>query len=88
MNKVDLGEAFGASTGGMDVVSAKIAAPFQGLVDWEVCQILVTESHDLALGDVQRQLILARVGELGELDAPDLGADGGCQLGGFGHALG
>jgi hypothetical protein len=55
-------------------------------------QILITEEHDAALGDQQRELVSLLVGQVFELQADDLGADvrgqvldfcGGGEEGGF-----
>jgi hypothetical protein len=62
-------------------IPAKVAAELEGLLNGQVLEVLVAEGHDLALGDEARQLVLAGVVELAELDAADLGADGGRQVG-------
>lgn len=60
---------------------AEVAAELEGLLNGQVLEVLVAEGDDLALGDEARQLVLAGVVELAELDAADLGADGGRQVG-------
>lgn len=46
-----------------------------------VLEVLVAEDHHAPLGDEQRELVLLRIAELRELQAADLGADDGCELG-------
>ena len=64
----------------MHVQSSEVSAVFQGLLDGQRCEVLVTEGDDLLLGDEQGQLVLAFVVELGELDAEDLCANGGSDV--------
>ena len=84
VDEVHLRVASGRARSGMDVVTAKVAAELQRLGDGQVGEVLVAEGHDLAIGDVSRELILARVGEAADLDALDFSADGGCQVGDLG----
>lgn len=57
-------------------VAAVLLEPLAALVD----EVLVTEDQDAPLGGPQRELILLLVGELAELQAPDLGADVGSHV--------
>lgn len=43
VHEVDLREALGCSRGLVDVVSAKVAAEYQGFLDGQVCKVLVAE---------------------------------------------
>lgn len=43
VHEVDFGVALGSAGGLVDVVTAKVAAQLQGLVDGEVSKVLVTE---------------------------------------------
>lgn len=86
MHEVNLGVALRRTRGGVDVVATEVASELEGLGDGQVGQVLVAEGHDLALGDEARQLVLAGGRELGELDAPDLGAGLGRQVG-DGHSV-
>jgi len=50
-------------------------------LDTDVFEVLVTEDDDTALGDEEGKLVLLDVAQLGELQAADLGADDGRELG-------
>jgi hypothetical protein len=43
VDEVDFGKALGGTGGRVDMVTAKVAAKFQGFVDGEACKVLVTE---------------------------------------------
>lgn len=81
VDEVNLGVALGRARRGVDVVAAKVLAVLEGVGDGEVGKVLVAEGDDLARGDVVRELVLARVGEGRQLDAVDLAADAGRELG-------
>lgn len=74
---MDLGIALGDPGCGVDVVSSEVAAECEDLVDWGVCEILVPEDEDFALGCEERELVFCGIAEGGELDSGDLGA--GCR---------
>lgn len=81
VHQVNLGMALGSARRGVDVLAAKVRAVLQRVGDRQVRKVLVAEGNDLALGHVQRQLVLAGVGQRRQLDALDLAADGGRQVG-------
>lgn len=90
VHEVHLGEVLGRTRGRVDVVAAKVGAVVEGLVDGQVGKVLVAEGDDLALGDEAGELVLAGVGQAAQLDAVDLGADGGrevCDLGAGGQEV-
>jgi hypothetical protein len=60
----------------MNMVTTKVASKLESFGDGKVGEILVSEGNDLALSDVTGELVLAGFGELAQLDALDLGADG------------
>lgn len=80
VDEVNLGVALGRARGGVDVLAAKVRAVFEGVGDGKVGKVLVAERHDLARGDVVRELVLALVRQGGQLDAVDLAADAGGEL--------
>lgn len=45
VHEVDFWVALGGTRGLVDVVSAEVAAELEGLVDWEVGEVLVTEGY-------------------------------------------
>lgn len=77
VHQVDLGEALGRPGRRVDVVPAKVAAELEGPFDGQVGKVLVAEGDHLALGDEQGELVFAGGAEGRQLDAVDLGADGG-----------
>lgn len=84
VDQVDLRVAGGRAGCGVDVVAAKVAAELEGVGDGEVGKVLLAEGDDLALGDEAGELVLAGVGESAQLDALDLCADGGGEVGDLG----
>lgn len=80
VDNVHLWVTLWASASGVDVVTAKVAAELEGVGDGEVCEVLVTESNDLALSHKQGELVLASIREGAELDTSDLGTNAGGQL--------
>lgn len=65
--------AAGNGSGGMLVQLTEIRAKLTLLVDVEV--VLVAEENDTTNGNETSEVVLLSVGELGKLDAVDLGAD-------------
>ena len=65
----------------MDMKAAKVLAEFLLLLGPDVLEVLVAEYYNTTLGYQQRELILLGVGQLGQLQARDLGADTRCQFG-------
>jgi len=61
----------------VDVVPAEERAEFERGGQREVGEVLVAEGDDLALGNEERELGFADIGERGELHAVDFGSDGG-----------
>jgi hypothetical protein len=88
MNKMDFWVSLGRPGGRMDVMTAKVATVLEGVSNGEVSKVLAAEGDDLALGDEAGELIFAGSVERGELDALDLGADGGSQVGNDGSIFG
>lgn len=80
VHEVNLGVSLWRARGGVDMVTAKVASKLESLGDGKVGKVLVSEGHDLALGDVPGELVLAGFGELAQLDALDLCADGGGEV--------
>lgn len=80
VDKVNLWIALGSATSRVDMVSSKIATKVEGLLDRQVCKVLVSKGDNLALGDEESKLILAGGSEFAQLDAGDFGSDGGCEL--------
>jgi hypothetical protein len=68
VHDVDLGMALGDTGGGVYVMSSEVAAEFEYLGDWEVCEILVAEDEDFALGCEQRELVFCSIAKGGELN--------------------
>lgn len=65
----------------MDMQRSKIPPKFLLFLNPNVLKVLVPEDHHTPLGNEQRQLVLLEVVELRELQAADLGADDGRELG-------
>lgn len=80
VNEMNLGITLGSSTGWVDMVSAKVASKVESLLDGQVCKVLISKGHDLALGDEESELILSGGSEFAQLNAGDFGSDGGCEL--------
>lgn len=49
MHKVDFGVAFWCPRDGVDMMAAKVATNFQGILDRYIRKILVTEGYDFLL---------------------------------------
>lgn len=81
VDELDFGVAGWRARGRMDVVATKVGAVLESFGDGEVGKVLVPEGNDLALRNVEGELVLGAVAERGQLDALDLGADGGRQVG-------
>ena len=88
VHEVYLRVSLGRSRCRVDVMTAKVATVLEGISNGEVGKILAAEGDNLALGDEAGELILAGGVEGGELDAPDLGADGGSEIGDGGGVFG
>lgn len=80
VDEMHLRVALGRARGRVDVVTAEVAAVLQSLGDGQVGKVLAAEGDDLALGDEAGKLVLAGLVQAGELDAADLGADGGREV--------
>lgn len=74
---MDLGIALGDAGCGVYMVSSEVAAECKCLTDREVCEILVPEDEDFALGCEEGELVFCSIGEGGELYSEYLGA--GCR---------
>lgn len=81
---VELRVASGRARCWVDVVAAEVASPVLGFLQREIGEVLVAECHDLALGHIERELVLAGWSELAELHALDLRANGWCEIRYFG----
>lgn len=68
-------------------MTAKVTAILESVSNGQVGKVLAPEGDDLALGDEAGELVLAGVAEGAQLDAADLGADGGRELVDGGGAL-
>lgn len=69
VHDVDLGIALSDAGCGVYVVSSEVAAKCEYLIDREVCQILVPEDEDFALGCEQRELVFCSIAKGGELNS-------------------
>lgn len=76
VDEMDLWKTLWRAGGWVDVVAAEVFTVLECLVDGEISEILVAEGNDFALGDETGKLVLASVGEGGELDALDFSANG------------
>lgn len=86
VDEMNLGVAFGRAGRGVNVVSSKVGAKLEGIGDGKIGKVLASEGHNLACGDVVRQLIFAGIAQRGELDASHFGANGGSELRDFDSA--
>ena len=59
---------------------AKVATKLEGIGDGEVGKVLVPKGHYLAFSNISGQLVLSSVTEGAELNPPDLGANGWCEM--------
>lgn len=57
------------------MVTTKVTAELEGLVDRKIGEVLCAESDDLTLGDEASELITASVAECAKLNASDFCAD-------------
>jgi hypothetical protein len=64
VNDVELGVSLRSSRSGVDVMTTEVASKVEGLLDWQIGQILVSEGNDFTLGHEQSELILSGWGEL------------------------
>jgi hypothetical protein len=71
-DKVNLGVSLGRSGGGMNVLSSKVLCILEGVLDWKLSEILVSEDNHSSLGNEVGKLVLGLVGELGKLYTSDL----------------
>lgn len=74
VNQVNFRIVLRSARGWMDVQAAKISAILESFLDGQLGKVLVSKCDDLLLGYEQSELILSSVGELGQLNAGDLGA--------------
>lgn len=51
MNEMNLRISLWGSASWMDMMAAKVASKFEGLLDWQVGEILVSEGDNFTLGD-------------------------------------
>lgn len=76
MDQVNLGMVFGGAGRRVDVVTAKVLAILQRVLDGDIGKVLAAERHDLALRNEACELVLARIAQGAELDASDLSPGG------------
>jgi hypothetical protein len=80
VNKMNLGITLGSSTSRVDMVSSEIATKVEGLLDRQVCEVLISKGDNLALSNEESKLVLSGGSEFAQLNAGDFGSDGGCEL--------
>lgn len=61
----------------MNVVPSKVSSEIKGFLDWEISEILISESYDFALCNKKSELIFPRRAELTQLHACNLRASSG-----------
>jgi hypothetical protein len=80
VRQVNFRKALGRATHTVDVVSSEIATEIERCLDWQVRKVLVSEGYDLAPRNEARELILACVGEAGQLNAAHFCPNRGCEM--------
>jgi hypothetical protein len=75
MNEMNLWVTLGRTRGRVDVVTTKVSSKLESFRDGKVGKVLVSESYDLALGNVTSEFILSSIRKTAQLDALNLSAD-------------
>lgn len=88
MHQMDLWEALRLARRRMDMVAAKVSAKLQRLLNRQIGKVLVPKSNHTALRYEERELVLAGIGERGELDTTHFRAELGSEILESGDTLG
>jgi hypothetical protein len=59
MNEMDLWISLWGSTGWVNMMSAKVSSEIERFFNWQASKILVSESHDFALGNEESELVFS-----------------------------
>lgn len=75
VNKMDLRVPLRSSASGVDMVSPKIASKIEGVLDRQVCKILISECDNFALSNEESKLIFSGCSELAQLNTCNFRSD-------------
>lgn len=74
VDQVNFRKPLWLTRGRVNMMSPEITAKFQGLLNWNVREVLVSKRYHATLGNEKRKLVFTCVGESAKLNTANFGA--------------